>query len=214
MPTVPTAFCSNKGLNDNAAILKDTRDTEKLLSGVLETQSFMTGSEGGGSSVGGGRSRSGGGGGGGLAEEELALEVVERVDEMIRGLPEFFDEVKINSKFPIKYEDSLTTILRLETSRCNKLLGCIRGSLTELRSALRGEIVMSVEAEETYEDVLQSALPESWKKVSYPTEQQLEDYLDDLAKRVEFFRVWVDSPLPARPPKNFWISGIVQRSSI
>ena len=190
MPMMP--FPDSLGLHDNAAILKDMTDTQKLLQGVLVTQPYTSTSDGGKNASG--------------ESVDASANVIERVNEMVDNLPEIFDEAKINSKFPIKYEDSLTTILRLETARCNKLLSTIHGSLRELKGALTGEIVMSVEAEQTFESVFKNQLPVPWKKVSYPTEKTLDEYLDDLSRRVDFYTLWVNAE-PAKPPFNFWISG-------
>ena len=43
-------------------------------------------------------------------------QVIERVDVMLKQLPEFFDESTISTKFPLKYDDSMATVLRLETA--------------------------------------------------------------------------------------------------
>ena len=119
------------GLHDNAAICKDSSDTEKLLKSVLVTQPFTSGAVGG--SEGGAASVT-------IAGEDLSALIIERVEAMLKELPEFFDETNISAKFPLKYDDSMTTILRLETTRCNKLLGTIHSSLSELSAALKGEL--------------------------------------------------------------------------
>ena len=118
------------GLHDNAAICKDSSDTEKLLKSVLITQPFTSGAVGG----------SEGGASVTIAGEDLSALIIERVEAMLKELPEFFDETNISAKFPLKYDDSMTTILRLETTRCNKLLGTIHSSLSELSAALKGEL--------------------------------------------------------------------------
>ena len=69
---------------------------------------------------------------------------------------------------------------------------------------ISGDIVMSVEAETTFDDVVANIIPLRWVKMSYPTEKSLDEYLPDLAKRVDFFRQWVTT---GRTPDNFWISG-------
>ena len=120
------------GLHDNAAICKDSSDTEKLLKSVLVTQPFTSGAAVGGSE-GGAASVT-------IAGEDLSALIIERVEAMLKELPEFFDETNISAKFPLKYDDSMTTILRLETTRCNKLLGTIHSSLSELSAALKGEL--------------------------------------------------------------------------
>jgi dynein heavy chain len=67
----------------------------------------------------------------------------------------FVNRPQVVSKFPVSYDESLNTVLRLELSRFNRLLAAVRTTLTQLQQALKGEIVMSVEMEEAYECVHQ-----------------------------------------------------------
>ena len=85
--------------------------------------------------------------------------------------------LQVNDRFPYTYEDSMTTVLRLETGAYNRLLKIIRNDLSKLEAALRGHIVMSVEVESAYEEVQKGQLPKTWKSFSYPTEDMLNEYL-------------------------------------
>ena len=46
-------------------------------------------------------------------------------------------------------------------------------------------------------------VPEYWKKHSYPNLMPLGGYITDLAKRLNYFRKWIET----KPPKIYWISG-------
>ena len=194
MPDPSFSSTFGLGLNENASIFKDSIDTDLLLKGVLLTQPISNTA---------------------VLDENLSHEllpsednsrIIQIVEEYIESLPPLFDEAKISERFPIKYEDSLTTVLRLETKSFNTLLKCIKESFTQLKSALKGEIVMSIETEEAHESVENNEIPKPWRKYSYLTDKPLNLYLEDLLMRVAFFSKWVEEP-NSRMPQNFFISG-------
>ena len=84
----------------------------------------------------------------------------------------------MNERFPYTYEDSMTTVLRLETMAYNRLLNVVKKDLCRLEAALLGQIVMSVEVEAAFEDVQLGRLPSTWHTYSYPSESSLSDYLE------------------------------------
>ena len=86
---------------------------------------------------------------------------------MISRLPPEFRLKEIFETFPVTYNNSLNTILRLEAGTYNLLLNCIRKSLTLVEQALTGEIVMSVEIERIFENILLNEIPRPWRAVSY-----------------------------------------------
>ena len=86
--------------------------------------------------------------------------------------------IKVNDRFPYTYEDSMTTVLRLETMAYNRLLNVVQKDLCRLEAALKGHIVMSVEVEAAFEEVQKGKLPSTWETYSYPTESMLNDYLE------------------------------------
>jgi dynein heavy chain len=93
---------------------------------------------------------------------------------------------------PLSYENSMNNVLRLEANRYNALLSHLHHSLGQLEKALRGEIVMSVDLESTYESLLfRNELPGGWLALAFPTEANLRDFLRDLQKRTDFFRKWI-----------------------
>ena len=50
-------------------------------------------------------------------------------------------------KHPIKYEDSMNTVLQQELLRYNKLITVVRTSLVNVGKAIKGEVPLSVELE-------------------------------------------------------------------
>ena len=54
-----------------------------------------------------------------------------------------------------------------ESDRFNRLLSVMRRSLKNLKSAIRGEVVMSSELDRMYSSLLNNEVPAMWSKVFY-----------------------------------------------
>jgi dynein heavy chain len=120
----PEAF----GLHANADITKDQQDTNYLCEIILSTESG-----------------SGSGGGGGASAEE-ALDAL--ANDLLSRTPQPFDRERIMKKYPIRFDESMNTVLSQELLRYNGLTSVVRSSLADLRKALKGLIVMSGDLEE------------------------------------------------------------------
>lgn len=128
---LPEAF----GLNENADIAKDQNDTAAMFTSLLA----MTGAAGG----------SGGSGGSAAAEDRVATVV----SECLARLPPQFDIEAIQRRWPVKYEESMNTVLVQEASRFNKLLAVLHESLFNIRLAIQGLLVMSSELEAAFSSI-------------------------------------------------------------
>lgn len=62
-------------------------------------------------------------------------------------MPKEYDIEAASKKHPLKYEDSMNTVLQQELLRYNRLISIIRGSLVNVGKAIRGEVPLSVELE-------------------------------------------------------------------
>ena len=100
------------------------------------------------------------------------------------------------------YIDSLVVCLSQEVERFNRILKVMRRTISELKKAIKGEVVMSVELDKMYQSLLNNQVPQLWQKVSYPSLKNLASWFEDLIKRVEFFSNWLNKG----KPKGFWLS--------
>jgi len=170
------------GLHDNANISCALSETSALLLTALSLQPRSSGGEGKGW---------------GEILGELAVDIEKR-------LPAIFDMEKALLDFPVKYEESMNTVLTQELIRFNKLTTRISTTLKEVQRAIKGLVVMSGELEEMGNSMVLSLVPALWSKVSYPSLKPLGSWVNDFLARLKFLGDWNKNK---KPPTLFWISG-------
>ena len=136
------------GMHENADITKDLGETNLLIESVLLTQARVSS------------------GVGGKSQDEICGDIAK---DILNKLPHNFDLPAVQAKFPVKYEESMNTVLIQEVVRYNKLLKIIRDSLQQILKALSGAVVMSKELEEVTNALTVGKLPEMWAGRSYPS---------------------------------------------
>jgi dynein heavy chain len=122
---------------------------------------------------------------------------------IMETMPLPFNLEVIQISFPVKYEESMNTVLCQELDRFNRLIIRIRESLISSQQAAKGEIVMSESLETLAHDLSFGLQPRMWKSFSYPSLKSLSGYVSDLLERITFVQRWVDNGTPA----IFWLSG-------
>jgi dynein heavy chain len=115
-----------------------------------------------------------------------------------------FDTEDAARKHPIKYEESLNTVLQQELLRFNRLIQIVRTSLINLGKAIKGEVVMSIELESVAQSLKDNKVPGMWQKRSFASMKPLASYIIDFIKRLEFMQDWIDNGCPA----SVWFSGL------
>jgi len=113
------------GLHANAAITCAIQDTNALLGTALSLQPRTSGGEG-------------------KSWEEQLEELAKDIGTR---LPPLYDIEKVSIKFPIRFEESMNTVLVQELMRFNKLLAVAKKSLADVQKAIKGLVVMSQELE-------------------------------------------------------------------
>jgi len=117
------------GLHDNAEITSAINLTNEMMETALSLQ---------------GTESSGGGGEGGLSMDDI---IQNSATDILTRMPKAYDMEAAAKKHPIKYEDSMNTVLQQELMRYNRLIDVIRISLVNVGKAINGEVPLSVELE-------------------------------------------------------------------
>jgi dynein heavy chain len=171
------------GMHENADISKDLNETNQLIASVILTQG-----------------RTGGGSSGSKNQDEITGDIASGI--LAQLIPDF-DIENVKKIYPVKYEESMNTVLIQELVRYNRLLKVVRESLQNVLKALKGLVVMSKELEEVAVSLTLGKIPDMWAGKSYPSLKPLGSYVQDLVQRLQFLTKWIETSTPA----VFWISG-------
>ena len=169
------------GMHDNAEITSAINQTTEMLDTALTLQPRATG-------------------GAGKSTEEVQNELAQ---DILKKLPPDYDIEEAARKHPLKYEDSMNTVLQQEILRFNRLLGLVRSSLVNIGKAIKGEVVMSPELEQVGMSLFDNRVPALWMNRSYPSLKPLASYVVDFLERLKFIQDWIDNGAPTQ----MWVSG-------
>jgi dynein heavy chain len=171
------------GLHDNANISCAISETNLLLDTALSLQP---------------RAVSGEGKSWGETLEELARDIAARI-------PAEFDVEKALIMFPVRYDESMNTVLTQELIRFNRLIQEVTVTLRDVQKAIKGLVVMSAELEAMGNSMVVGKVPGMWAAVAYPSLKPLGSWVNDLLARIKFLGAdWMDK---GHAPAVFWVSG-------
>ena len=175
------------GLNQNSSMSRESRESRRLLEAALATQPQVE--------VGPGL--------------EEGVTVQDEVGRLLEKVPGLLPDQDLETNYPLSYEESLNTVLRLEVARYNNLIHIVRQALADLQGALKGDIIMSLEIEDTLESVNSRKVPITWLRSGFLSQTSLEGYIDSLVKRVQFYNTWISEGLKSL----FWLPGFFNHHS-
>jgi len=125
--------------------------------------------------------------------------MTETATDILEKMPDVFDM----ELYPIRWDESMNTVLAQELGRFNGLIKTVRQSLVDIRKAVKGVVVMSTALETMGQSLYFGTIPVMWKADSYPSLKPLGGYVADLIQRLDFLGTW----LKTKPPPCFWLSG-------
>lgn len=172
----PEAF----GMHSNAAITCAQAETYSNFSIMLSLQPRVAG-------------------GSGKSREEL---ISDQAAEIKARMPALFECDAIQMMYPVRYDESMNTVLVQELEKFNRLLKVVHSSTKEVQLALKGLVVMSADLDAMGTAVFNQLVPGMWEEKAYPSLKPLMGWVQDLVDRLDFFTNWVDNGLP----KVYWIS--------
>lgn len=137
------------GMNLNAEIIYQFKESSKLLTKVLELQPRdVVGGEG---------------------EKSPDEQTIEMIEVLLGKYPQVIAKEGERRPSIRNFNDSLEICLVQEIERFNKLLGVIMNSLNDLTKAIEGEIIMSEELDMMNGCLQKNKVPTNWEKVAYPS---------------------------------------------
>lgn len=135
-----------------------------------------------------------------ITPEEI---VAGEASKMYNLVPEQLDRKRAHEKTFVITENgalqSLGVFLGQEIDRFNILLRVMKKTLHDLGEAIKGTLVMSLELEKMFNNIIDKKVPHLWEDVGYPSLKPLGSWMEDLIARVEFIASW----LYEGPPNSF-----------
>ncbi|XP_057658943.1 dynein axonemal heavy chain 5 [Diorhabda carinulata] len=141
-----------------------------------------------------------GGGGGGETRESVVYCLAE---DMLEKLPKPYNSFEVREALqrmgPLL---PMNIFLRQEVDRIQKVLKEVKSTLTDLKLAIDGTIVMSQNLRTSLDSMYDARIPEKWQKVSWES-ATLGFWYTELLERDAQFRSWCQNGKPT----VFWMTG-------
>jgi dynein heavy chain len=81
--------------------------------------------------------------------------------------PPSFDIEEVYNQYPTDYNESMNTVLVQEVQRYNRLLDIMTDSLTNVKKALIGLVVMSEDLERMANSLFDNQVPKMWAEKGF-----------------------------------------------
>jgi len=167
------------GMHDNANIAFQRNGSVELVNNILGLQPRSSG------------------GGDGMSSDDIVANSAGDFQAMVPG--NLLEEDAGETTFVIMPNgllSSIATVLTQEMVKFNRLLNAIRSTLIDLKKAIQGQIVMSLDLDKMYTSFLNTQVPELWSRVGFASLKGLASWFVDLIARIEFLQIWVKNGEP------------------
>uniref|UniRef100_A0A3B5BDK3 AAA+ ATPase domain-containing protein n=1 Tax=Stegastes partitus TaxID=144197 RepID=A0A3B5BDK3_9TELE len=141
--------------------------------------------------------------GGGGAGETREASVQRLANEMLEKLPPDYvrHEVKgqLQKMGPLQ---PMNIFLRQEVDRMQRVISSVRSTLSDLKLAIDGSIIMSQDLRDALDCVFDARIPRLWLRLSWPS-ASLGFWFTELLERNQQLHAWIS----AGRPNQFWLTG-------
>lgn len=140
--------------------------------------------------------------GGGVGETREAI-VYRLSEDMLSKLPPNYVPHEVKARLmKMGHLNSMNIFLRQEIDRMQKVISILRSSLSDLKLAIEGTIIMSENLRDALDNMYDARIPQLWKRVSWDS-STLGFWFTELLERNAQFSTWI---FEGRP-NVFWMTG-------
>ncbi|EPY76637.1 hypothetical protein CB1_001402002 [Camelus ferus] len=140
--------------------------------------------------------------GGGMGETREAI-VYRLSEDMLSKLPPDYIPHEVKARLiKMGHLNSMNIFLRQEIDRMQKVISILRSSLSDLKLAIEGTIIMSENLRDALDNMYDARIPQIWKRVSWDS-STLGFWFTELLERNAQFSTWI---FEGRP-NVFWMTG-------
>ncbi|XP_068458453.1 dynein axonemal heavy chain 8-like [Clinocottus analis] len=170
------------GLHPNADITYQTNTSAEVLDTITNIQPKESG------------------GGSGATRESIVYSMAE---DMLEKLPPNYVPHEVKARLlTMGALNPMNIFLRQEVDRMQKIISLVRISLTDLKLAIDGTIIMSENLRDALDNIFDARVPNLWRKLSWDS-STLGFWFTELLDRNKQFHNWVFK----RRPSSFWMTG-------
>ncbi|XP_069055280.1 dynein axonemal heavy chain 8 isoform X2 [Lepisosteus oculatus] len=140
------------------------------------------------------------GGGAGETRETIVYRLAH---DMLEKLPPNYLPHEVRARLvKMGALNSMNIFLRQEIDRMQRVISLVRSSLSDLKLAIEGTIIMSENLRDALDNMYDARVPNLWKKISWDS-STLGFWFTELLERNTQFSSWI---FEGRP-KTFWMTG-------
>ncbi|CAH8644888.1 unnamed protein product [Schistosoma haematobium] len=180
LPLVDSPECF--GLHSNADITYSTNTVSSMLSTIVNIQPKDSG------------------GGGGETRESV---VYKMADDILQKLPPDFNPFEVKERLiKMDHLKPLHIFLKQEVDRMQRVISNVRTTLSDLKLAIDGTIIMSENLRDALDNIFDARIPSTWRKMSWES-ATLGFWFTDLLDRNAQFSNWLFEGRPI----CYWMTG-------